>query len=423
MRYSVFSSQLDPSHVEAKCREVGASAIRVAPRIKQVFCELSPGQVAELQEAGLKVKGIKPIKATQITAPIAEYGAEAVGLNITAVFGEFRSAFTPALTGVGLTIAVLDTGIRATHHAFLGEKIVYEEVFSEAETPDDVFGHGTSVAYLAAGGIHGGTDVGVAPGAKIMNLKCMNDDGEGTEEMVVAAIDKVCDMVVVARADWKDLTDPMYPNVINISLGAEDDGDEDNPVRVACGTAVDEYGLQVLAAAGNDGDRPGTIMLPACDPKVVAVGGLRSDYFEIWQYSSRGPAQDGTIKPDFVVWATSLYVADNAGDNAYTVKSGTSFSCPILSGLIGLIWELGRRSFGDRWYVSWYDVEEVGESVCVKPETAAVHKDNAYGYGMPALEAMIRGATRPTVGVASIIEVVMPLMLLMPIMAMVTRAK
>jgi len=423
MRYSIFSDQVDVSLVEAKCYEVGATDVKLAPRIRQVFCELLPEQAAKLQGYGFKVKEIKSIKTAQIMVPVEEYGVTEVGLNITDVFGAFRSAFTPPLTGDGLTIAVLDSGIRKTHFAFVGEKIVYEEVFSEAETPDDVYGHGTGVAYLAAGGVHGDVNAGVAPGAKIMNLKCLNDDGEGTDEMVVAAIDRVCDLVENARAGGKSLTDPLYPNVINISLGAEDDGDEDSPVRVACRTAVDEYGLQVIAAAGNGGDRPGTIMLPACDPKVVAVGGLLSDYFMIWEQSSRGPTADGNIKPDFVVWATSIHMADNTGDTAYTVKSGTSFSTPILSGLIGLIWELGRRNFGDPWYVSWYDVENVGEAVCVKPKDAPIQKDNTYGYGMPALNVMIKGATQPAVTTTDVVSMMMPMMLLMMVVPMMGRMR
>jgi len=418
MRYSVFSSQLDPFRVEAKCREVGATNVKVSPRVKQVFCELTPDQAAKLQSAGLKVKEIKAVRPAQIVAPIVEYGVAEAGFNITSVFGGFRAAFTPPLTGVGLTVAVLDSGIRESHEAFKGGKIVFSEVFSDAEDVDDVFGHGTSVAYLIAGGAHGDINAGVAPDARVMNLKCLNDDGVGTDEMVVAAIDRVCDLVENARASAKNLTDPLYPNIINISLGAEDDGDEDNPVRVACRTAVEEYGLQILAAAGNTGDKPGTILLPACEPKVVAVGGLDSEYFMIWEYSARGPAKDGTTKPDFVIWATSIHMADNAGNSAYTVKSGTSFSAPVLSGLIGLIWELGRRSFGDPWFVSWYDVEEVGEQVCVKPENAPVYKDNAYGYGMPALEVMIRGATQP-VAATSMIETILPLMILFPMMAMI----
>lgn len=421
MRCSVFSEQVDVSQLEAKCHEVGATDVKIAPRIRQVFCELSPEQVVKLQGYGFKVKEIKFIKTAQIMAPEVEYGVTEVGLNITDIFSEFRSAFTPPLIGTGLTVAVLDSGIRASHEAFEGGKIVYEEVFSEADTPDDVYGHGTSVAYLIAGGIHGDVNTGVAPDAKLLNLKCLNDDGEGTDEMVVAAIDRVCDLVENARASGKSLTDPLYPNVINISLGAEDDGDEDSPVRIACRTAIDEYGLQVLAAAGNTGDKPGTIMLPACDPKVVAVGGLQSDFFVIWEQSSRGPTADGTIKPDFVIYATSIYMADNADDTAYIVKSGTSFSTPMLSGLIGLIWELGRRNFGDLWYVSWYDVEVVGEAVGAKPEGAPFQKDNTYGYGMPAFSAMLRGAMQPA-AVTDVVSMMMPLMLLMLVMPMMRGA-
>ena len=419
MRYSVFSEQVDVSQVEAKCLEVGATDVKSASRIRQVFCELSAEQVAKLQGCGFKVKEIKSIKTIEVVTPEVGYGVVEAGLNITDVFGAFRSSFTPPLTGTGLTVAVLDSGIRSSHEAFKAGKIVHEEVFSDSDTPDDIFGHGTSVAYLIAGGIHGDINAGVATDAKLLNLKCLNDDGEGTDEMVVAAIDRVCELVENARTSGKSITDPMYPNVINLSLGTEDGGDEDNPVRVACRLAVDEYGLQVIAAAGNSGDKPTTVLLPACDPKVVAVGGLMSDVFAIWGYSSRGPAKDGAIKPDFVVWATSLHMADNASNTAYIVKSGTSFSAPILSGLIGLIWELGRRSFGSHWYVSWYDVEQVGEQVCVKPEGAPVHKDNTYGYGMPALNVMVKGAMQPTAVTTDIVTTMMPLMLLMMMVPMI----
>jgi len=79
------------------------------------------------------------------------------------------------------------------------------------------------------------------------------------------------------------------PNVINISLGGEDDGDPDNPVRVACRQASETYGLDVVAAAGNFGPKMTTIMIPGLWPAVIAVGAIETlGEMVIWDQSSRG---------------------------------------------------------------------------------------------------------------------------------------
>ncbi len=96
--------------------------------------------------------------------------------TVSDVFYLIRSYFAPALTGIGLTVAVLDTGVRKTHRSLLN-KIVYEANFSESPTAEDVFGHGTQVAFMIAGGQHGqGEKAGVSPGASVMNIKVISDD-------------------------------------------------------------------------------------------------------------------------------------------------------------------------------------------------------------------------------------------------------
>ena len=393
MRYCVMSKSLPLADVELACLRAGAKNVSSKPRFGQVFCDLEPEQAEKLsKQPNIVVKEIRGTSLSQvITLPEQEVLALGGGFNINDVFESFRAAFSPPLTGDGLTVAVLDSGIRSSHEALQG-KVILEKNFSDSETAGDVFGHGTSVAYLVAGGQHGQANTGVAPGAALINIKVLNDDGEGTDEMLINGIDAVCDLVDAAIRDGKSVNHPDYPNLINISAGAADDGDPDNPVRVACRVAVLEHGLQIVAAAGNGGSQMSTVVVPATDPLVVAIGGLNSGTFAVWDQSSRGPTKEGLIKPDFVLYATELHMADKASDTAYVAKSGTSFSAPIASGIIGLIWELGRRQFGPPWYVSWYDVENVAPTVCLKPADAPKAKDNDYGYGTPALSAMVTGA-------------------------------
>ncbi|MDO8717043.1 MAG: S8 family serine peptidase [Dehalococcoidales bacterium] len=178
--------------------------------------------------------------------------------------------------------------------------------------------------------------------------------------------------------------------LLNLSLGGEDDGDPDNPVRVACRAASQTYGLDVVAAAGNFGPKMTTITLPACDPEVIAVGAIETaGDLVIWENSSRGPTVHGETKPDFVMWGTNIEMASDKADDEYVTKSGTSFAAPMLSGLTGLLWESGRRSYGESWPFRWTQAREFALYFSTKPGDAPVNKDNAYGYGLPAMGTML----------------------------------
>jgi serine protease AprX len=91
-------------------------------------------------------------------------------------------------------------------------------------------------------------------------------------------------------------------------------------------------------------------------------------------------------------------------------KSGTSFATPILSGLTGLLWESGRRAYGESWPFRWVSARDFAPYFCLKPQAAPVKKDNAYGFGLPAMGTMIgsvagvgtSGTTEMTTGLLSI---------------------
>ncbi|MDP4280150.1 MAG: S8 family serine peptidase [Dehalococcoides mccartyi] len=415
MRYSIVSKEMAAERLAAEAEKAGAVNITRTKLLGGVFCDLDESQAGKLARIpGLKVKPLKEFKTDQVMTELPPVE------TISDVFYLLRSYFSPPLTGTGLTVAVLDSGVRKTHRSLLN-KVVYEANFSESPSADDVFGHGTQVAFVVAGGMHGiGEKAGVSPGASVMNIKVISDEGLGSDESIILGIDRVCDLAEEARRNGLWPTDEMYPNVINLSLGGEDDGDEDNPVRVACREASQVYGLDVVAAAGNSGPKMTTVMLPACDSEVIAVGAIETnDELVVWEKSARGPTVQGETKPDFVIWGTNLEMASHKNDEEYVSKSGTSFAAPMLSGLTGLLWESGRRAYGESWPFRWIDARQYAPYFSTKPVDAPVKKDNAYGFGLPAMGTML-GQVAQTSAPADEMTSAMNMLMMMTMMAGMT---
>lgn len=420
MRYAIISKGLMVEELKTEANKVGVKVIKEARLLSQIFCELSEDQVGALSRvSGLVVKPLKLLKPDIVMVPgIAEKVIPQLANNdVSGVFSGIRSLFTPPITGEGLTVAVLDTGIRKTHESLEG-KVVYEEDFSSSPSTDDVFGHGTQIASIIAGGVQGSEMIGVSPGASLMNIKVINDGGLATEEEVISGIERVCELVMEASQEGLWYTSPMWPNVINLSLGAEDDGDKDSPMRVACRTASIEYGLDVVASAGNFGPGMTTITSPGTEPEVITVGAIETVHeVSIWEKSSRGPTKSGDVKPDFMFWGVGIEAASDKDDTSYLTKSGTSFSTPMLSGLTGLLWETGRRVYGENWLFRWTEARQFAPYYCLKPEDVPVKKGNTYGYGLPAVGTMVGrlAAAKPPL---EPMEMMTPMMLIMVIVSM-----
>ena len=385
MRYAVIAKGLTLNQLEAEAKKIGATDVKKTNFSARYSASLMKRRRQSWQQVpGLVVKPLKEYKTDQVMTELPPVE------TISDVFYLLRSYFNPPLTGTGLTVAVLDSGVRKTHRSLLN-KVVYEANFTDSPSADDVFGHGTQVAFVVAGGMHAlGEKAGVSPGASIMNIKVISDEGLGSDESIILGIDRVCDLAEAARKKGLWPTDDLYPNVINLSLGGEDDGDADNPVRLACRQASIDYGLDVIAAVGNSGPKMTTVMLPACEPEVIAVGAIETnDELVVWEKSSRGPTVQGETKPDFVIWGTNLEMASEKSDDEYVTKSGTSFAAPMLSGLTGLLWESGRRAYGEAWPFRWTEARQFAPYFSTKPADAPIKKDNAYGFGLPAMGTML----------------------------------
>ncbi len=177
MRYSIISKGLTQSQLETEVLKIGARDIKPAQHVGQVFCELDNEEAKKLSQIpGLQVKPVKEFRVGQLLMQAAVPPAE----SVSDVFNLLRSYFSPPLTGSGLTVAVLDSGVRKSHES-LRAKVVYEANFTDTPGAGDVFGHGTQVAFCVCGGVHGGK-AGASPGASVMNIKVIHRFTLGSQQ-------------------------------------------------------------------------------------------------------------------------------------------------------------------------------------------------------------------------------------------------
>jgi subtilisin family serine protease len=239
------------------------------------------------------------------------------------------TAWAAGYTGTGVTVAVLDTGVDNTHPDLATQEIG-EKNFSGSPDDKDHFGHGTHVASIVAGtgAKSGGKYKGVAPGARILDVKVLGDNGSGADSGIIEG------MQWAAENGAK---------VINMSLGG-DNGPDIDPIEAAVNTLTAKYGVLFVIAAGNYGPVTGTIDSPGSADAALTVGAVDRDN-QIAEFSGRGPRiEGGLIKPDITAPGVDITAALSStatiGDPAaagYTKLSGTSMATPHVAGAAALL--------------------------------------------------------------------------------------
>ncbi|AXG79020.1 1,4-dihydropyridine esterase [Streptomyces paludis] len=238
------------------------------------------------------------------------------------------SAYQAGYTGVGVKVAVLDTGVDQTHPDLAGVSIARKD-FSGSGNTVDHHGHGTHVASTIAGsGAKSGWKYfGVAPGAKIIDAKVLNDNGEGSESGIIAGMQWAVDQGA---------------KIANMSLGREDSPDTD-PLEAAVKKLSAENDILFVIAAGNEGPRAKTVGSPGSSTSALTVGAVDSND-RIADFSSVGPTSNGSLKPDITAPGVGIVAAKAAkgviGDPAadgYVALSGTSMATPHVAGAAALL--------------------------------------------------------------------------------------
>ncbi len=229
------------------------------------------------------------------------------------------------ITGSGVVIAILDTGVDDTH-PMLNGSIIGSISMVEGEDPKDYNGHGTHCAGIAAGRpvyANGIWVSGTAPGAKILNVKVLGKNGGGSLSTVIKGLDYV--------AQWKD-RHPDTPVVVSMSLGTPF-GNPSDPVSQKVNWLVEKKHIPVVVAAGNEfvvidspGLADGAITVAAVDSK----GRVAS-------FSGKGPGTNWKdIKPDIAAPGVKIASA-KANSESIVVMSGTSMATPHVAGVVALV--------------------------------------------------------------------------------------
>ncbi|MGW5053989.1 S8 family serine peptidase [Actinokineospora sp. NPDC004072] len=226
-------------------------------------------------------------------------------------------AWAAGLTGAGVTVAVLDTGVDEAHPDLAGKQ-AGQRNFSDEPDPADGNGHGTHVASTIAGG--GAKYRGVAPDARILDGKVLDNGGSGQESWILAGMEWAAEQ----GAD-----------IVNLSLGGGDTPEVD-PLEEAVGRLSAEHGTLFVIAAGNSGPAPGSVASPGSADAALTVGAVDRDD-SIAPFSSRGSlAGTATIKPDITAPGVGI-VAARAGTTGHVAASGTSMASPHVAGAAALL--------------------------------------------------------------------------------------
>ena len=372
---------------EASARPDGAASVRVIVQ-KRAGAGLAP-ELAVRRLGGQVTRALPIIAGFAATVPAAAAGGLAglpgvravtpddrVRVQGTASSGGIRSvypkvvkadaAWNRGVTGSGVTVAVLDTGVAPNLPDLAGRLVQVTDDLSGQATPcknlsgeldcSDRYGHGTFIAGLVAGNgaSSGGKWKGVAPGARVLSVKTAGADGSADVSNILAAI-----QWVVSFKDRYNI------RVLNLSLGTDSRQDwRVDPLNYAVERAW-AAGMTVVVAASNQGPAPGTITKPADDPWVITVGatddrgtaGVSDDLLP--DFSGRGPTAHGLAKPDVVAPGAHVISLRAPGstvdtqfpnyvDGSYRQGSGTSMATGVVSGAVALVLQANPGFTPDR---------------------------------------------------------------------------
>ncbi|WP_162259672.1 S8 family serine peptidase [Paenibacillus sp. Soil766] len=281
-----------------------------------------------------------PVPGPPTPPPSVDVGGGGGGGGISIPWGklaahvEQMSAYTNTTQNQNITVAVMDTGVDMAHPALQGSIIQGYDFVNKDDNAQDDHNHGTHVAGIIAAQAYNGVDVGIAHGVKIMPLKVLDQNGAGTSDLLIQAIQ-------YAVSNHADL--------INMSLGINGYSRSLHEVI----KQAHAQGIVIVSAAGNDSNNwtkneIGQFSTPTSDPldahrtahltnypaayeEVISVGAvaqLTNLSYAIADFSNIG-------KIDVVAPGVMIYSTVRDGDYGYF--SGTSQATPFVTGLAALL--------------------------------------------------------------------------------------
>lgn len=235
-----------------------------------------------------------------------QWGYARLGSERTGPAGKF---------GAGITVAVIDTGVDASHPELQGRVLEGRDFVASGDGRSDANGHGTHVSGVIAAAADNGEGIaGIAPKVKILPVRVLDKTGWGDDAQVAEGI-------VWAVDNGAD--------ILNLSLGTHDP----NPLMRTAVNYAQEKGVLVVAAAGNDGSQ-GPKSYPAAWERVLAVAAT-TPMDTVASFSTAG---------DYVDIAAPGSLVMSTVPGGYAPMSGTSMATPHVTAAAALLMASGYRA-------------------------------------------------------------------------------
>jgi serine protease AprX len=308
------------------------------PLIHGFAVEVSPNAIQILPDLGKVARDVRVFLDNEVSIPEPPQPDRGprptAGLDVATGAMGLDRLWDKGLTGKGVGIAVIDTGI-APHDDVKDRIVAFKDFVNGKTEPYDDQGHGTHVSSIAAGDGEAshGRYKGCAPEASLIGIKVLDKNGNGSFSDVIAGI------------QWAIENKDRYGiGVINLSLGGRaKQSYKDDPVAQAIEAAA-AAGIVPCVAAGNNGPVGRTINTPAHALDAFTIGALDDmgtvgrDDDAVADFSGRGPSPfDSLAKPDLLAPGVDITAADWRSPNGYRTLSGTSMATPMVAGAVALI--------------------------------------------------------------------------------------
>ncbi|OAN48228.1 peptidase S8 [Chloroflexus islandicus] len=311
-------------------------------------------------------------------------------VNADRVWREF------GVTGAGITVANIDSGVVYTHTALINQyrgnlgggsfdhNYNWFDPVGNNPEPVDSGIHGTHVMGTMVATPPGQPAMGMAPGAKWIAARACDSSNCSNSNIIAAAQW----MLAPTDSSGNNPRPSMRPHILNNSWAFESGG---NPIYAGYTAAWQAAGIFSVFAAGNiigsnNYTGCGSIASPGDYPDVTAVGATDQNDL-ITSFSRIGPTTDNRIKPDLVAPGSGIISTKYSND--YQSLSGTSMAAPHVAGAVALLWSANPQLIGD--YAATYAIL-TGNTLPITSDSrymGAAHTacrpttvpNNIYGYG------------------------------------------
>lgn len=263
-------------------------------------------------------------------------------------------AWQQQLTGQGVKVAVIDTGIAAHPDLQIKKGVSFTDY---TDSYEDDNGHGTHVAGTIAAGANRNGLKGISPDVELYAIKVLDKEGNGFHSTIIKGIEWAIEQNV---------------DIINISVGGTDSSVF---LEVALSKAYNDNGILIVGAAGNSGN---TVEFPASYSSVIAVGATDHNDDRA-QFSAHGDTLE-LVAPGVRVKSTDL-------NNKYKTMDGTSMAAPHVTGMLALLKQAQPSLSNEQLRTLIKDYTK---------DLGVLGEDSEYGFGRIEFPAQVEIELPPT---------------------------